>query len=137
MPGRVFLDANVLVYAQDAGAAKKQRVSREIIARLSSSADGVISTQVLQEFYVAVTRKLGVPPLAAKGILKTFAVFETVQVSPALIQEAVDCSILNQLSFWDALILAAAAAAGCGVVMSEDLNPGQVILGVKVQNPFA
>ncbi len=136
MPGRVFLDANVLVHAQDAGAAKKQRVSREIIARLSSSDDGVISTQVLQEFYVAVTRKLGVPPLAAKGILKTFAVFETVQVSPALIQEAVDCSILNQLSFWDALILAAAAAAGCGVVLSEDLKPGQEILGVKVQNPF-
>lgn len=137
MPGRVFLDANVLVHAQDAGAAKKQRVSREIIARLSASDDGVISTQVLQEFYVAVTRKLGVPPLAAKGILKTFAVFETVQVSPALIQEAVDCSILNQLSFWDALILAAAAAAGCGVVLSEDLKPGQEILGVKVQNPFA
>jgi len=136
MPGRVFLDANVLVHAQDAGAAKKQRVSREIIARLSASDDGVISTQVLQEFYVAVTRKLGVPPLAAKGILKTFAVFETVQVSPALIQEAVDCSILNQLSFWDALILAAAAAAGCGVVLSEDLKPGQEILGVKVQNPF-
>ena len=132
MPGRVFLDANVLVYAQDAGSAKKQRVSREIITRLSASADGVISTQVLQEFYVAATRKLGVPPLAAKGILKTFAVFETAQVSPALIQEAVDCSILNQLSFWDALILAATAAAGCGVVLSEDLNPGQVILGVKV-----
>ena len=137
MPGRVFLDANVLVYAQDAGSAKKQQISREVIARLSSSADGVISTQVLQEFYVAATRKLGVPPLAAKGILKTFAVFETEQVSPALIQEAVDCSILNQLSFWDALILAAAAAAGCGVVLSEDLNPGQVILGVKVENPFA
>ena len=137
MPGRVFLDANVLVYAQDAGSAKKQQISREVIARLSSSADGVISTQVIQEFYVAATRKLGVPPLAAKGILKTFAVFETVQVSPALIQEAVDCSILNQLSFWDALILAAAAAAGCGVVLSEDLNPGQVILGVKVKNPFA
>ena len=137
MPGRVFLDANVLFYAQDARAPKKQRVSREIITRLASSADGVISTQVLQEFYVAATRKLGVPPLAAKGILKTFAVFETVQVSPALIQDAVDCSILNQLSFWDALILAAAAAAGCGAVLSEDLNPGQVILGVKVQNPFA
>ena len=137
MPGRVFLDANILVYAQDAGSPKKQRISREVLARLSSSAEGVISTQVLQEFYVAATRKLGVPPLAAKGILKTFAVFETVQVSPALIQEAVDCSILNQLSFWDALILAAAAAAGCGVVLSEDLNPGQVILGVKVQNPFA
>ena len=137
MPGRVFLDSNVLVYAQDAGSAKKQRVSREVIARLSSSAEGVISTQVLQEFYVAATRKLGVPPLAAKGILKTFAVFDTIQVSPALIQDAIDCSILNQLSFWDALILAAASAAGCGVVLSEDLNPGQLILGVKVENPFA
>ena len=137
MSGRVFLDSNVLVYAQDAGSAKKQRISREVIARLSSSAEGVISTQVLQEFYVAATRKLGVPPLAAKGILKTFAVFDTIQVSPALIQDAIDCSILNQLSFWDALILAAASAAGCGVVLSEDLNPGQLILGVKVENPFA
>jgi predicted nucleic acid-binding protein len=137
MPGRVFLDSNVLVYAQDSGSPKKQRVSREIITRLASSADGVISTQVMQEFYVAATRKLGVPPLAAKGILKTFAVFETVQVSPALIQEAVDGSILNQVSFWDALVLAAAASAGCGVILSEDLNPGQVILGVRVQNPFA
>ena len=137
MPGRVFIDANILLYAQDASAPRKQRTSRDVITRLASSADGVVSTQVLQEFYVAATRKLGVPPLAAKGILKTFAVFDTVQVSPPLIQEAIDCAILNQLSFWDALILAAAASAGCGVVLSEDLNPGQVILGVKVQNPFA
>lgn len=137
MPGRVFLDANVLVYAQDAGAANKQRKSREIIQRLAESADGVISTQVMQEFYVAATRKIGVPPLAAKGVLKTFAVFETVQVTTVLIQEAIDCSILNQLSFWDSLILAAAASAGCRTVLSEDLNPGEVVLGVKVQNPFA
>ena len=137
MPGRMFLDANVLVYAQDAGAADKQRKSREIIQRLAESADGVISTQVMQEFYVAATRKIGVPPLAAKGVLKTFAVFETVQVTTALIQEAIDCSILNQLSFWDSLILAAAASAGCAMVYSEDLNPGQAILGVKVQNPLA
>jgi predicted nucleic acid-binding protein len=137
MPGRVFLDANVLVYAQDAGAADKQRKSREIMQRLAESADGVISTQVMQEFYVAATRKIGVPPLAAKGVLKTFAVFETVQITTALIQEAIDCSILNQLSFWDSLILAAASSAGCSTVLSEDLNPGQVVLGIKVQNPFA
>ena len=60
MPGKVFLDTNVLIYAHEAGSPKKQRVSRENIARLSSSADGVISTQVLQEFYVAATRRLGV-----------------------------------------------------------------------------
>ena len=136
MPGRLFLDANILVYAHDAAVPDKQRKSRDVIARLAGSADGVISTQVMQEFYVAATRKLGVAPLAAKAVLKTFAVFETVQTSPALIQEAIDCSILNELSFWDALIVAAAAAAGCSTVLSEDLNAGQVILGVKVQNPF-
>ena len=136
MPGRVFLDANILVYAHDAGSPEKQRTSREVIATLAESGDGVISTQVMQEFFVTATRKLGVPPLAAKGVLKTFSVFEIVQVSPALIQEAVDCSILNQVSFWDSLILAAAASAGCATVYSEDLNPGQAILGVKVQNPL-
>ena len=137
MPGRVFLDANILAYAQDAGAPQKQRTSREVIAALAESGDGVISTQVMQEFFVAATRKIGVSPLVAKSVLKTFAVFEIVQVSPALIQEAVDCSILNQLSFRDSLILAAAASAGCSTVYSEDLNPGQAILGVKVQNPLA
>jgi predicted nucleic acid-binding protein len=133
----MFLDANVLVYAQDAAAPEKQATSREIISKLAASADGVISTQVMQEFYVAATRKLGVPPLAAKGVLKTFSVFETVQMSPAIIQDAVDCSILNQLSFWDSLFLAAAASAGCATVLSEERTPGQVVLGVKVQYPFA
>jgi predicted nucleic acid-binding protein len=137
MPARVFLDANILVYAQDAGSPHKQRKSREVIARLADSGDGVVSTQVMQEFFVTATCKLGVPPLVAKGVLKTFAVFEIVQVSPPLIQDAVDCSILNQLSFWDSLILAAAASAGCATVYSEDLTPGQAILGVRVRNPLA
>ena len=137
MPGRTFLDTNILAYGQDAGSPAKQRKSRELVASLAESVDGVISTQVMQEFFVAATRKLGVPPLAAKGIIKTFSVFEIVQVSPALIQEAIDCSVLNQLSFWDSLILASAASAGCSVVLSEDLNPGQVILGVTVTNPYA
>jgi len=136
MPGKVFLDTNILTYAQDADAPGKQRRSREVIAELGQSSDGVISTQVMQEFYVTATRKLGMPPLAAKAVLKTFAVFEVVQVSPALIQDAVDCSILNELSFWDSLVLAAAAAAGCATVYSEDLSAGQTILGVKVQNPL-
>ena len=137
MPGRVFLDTNILVYAQDGSAGEKQRRCREVVAALAESGDGVISTQVLQEFFVAVTRKLGVSPLAAKGVIKTFDVFEIVQVSPALIQEAVDCSVLNQLSFWDSLILAAASAAGCATVFSEDLSAGQQVLGVKIQNPLA
>ena len=137
MPGRVFLDTNILVYAQDGSAGEKRRKCREVVAALAESGDGVISTQVLQEFFVAVTRKLGVSPLAAKGVMKTFDVFEIVQVSPALIQEAVDCSVLNQLSFWDSLILAAASSAGCTTVFSEDLSAGQQVLGVKIQNPLA
>ena len=137
MPDRVFLDASIFVYAQDVGMPEKQRKSREIIAKLADSGDGVISTQVMQEFFVAATRKLGVDPLVAKGVLKTFSVFDMVQVSAALIHEAIDCSILNQLSFWDSLIIAAAASAGCSTIFSEDLNSGQTILGVKVQNPFA
>lgn len=136
MSDRVFLDTNILLYAQDAAYPDRQRKSREIIARLADSGDGVISTQVMQEFFVAATRKLGVGPLAAKGVLKTFSVFDIVQVSVSLIHEAIDCSILNPLSFWDSLILAAAASAGCSTVYSEDLAAGQIFLGVKVQNPL-
>ena len=136
MPGKVFLDTNVLSYAQDAGSPDKQRRCREVIAELAASGEGVISTQVMQEFFVTATSKLGVAPLAAKAVIKTFTVFEVVQVSPGLIHDAVDCSILNQLSFWDSLILAAAAAAGCGIVYTEDLQAGQTILGVSVQNPL-
>jgi predicted nucleic acid-binding protein len=136
MPDRVFLDTNIFIHAQDAGSLNKQRKSREIIAQLADSGDGVISTQVMQEFFVAATRKLGVEPLVAKGVLKTFSVFEVVQVSATLIHEAIDCSILNQLSFWDSLILAAAASAGCSTVFSEDLASGRTVLGVRVQNPL-
>ena len=136
MPGKVFVDSNVLAYAQDRGNRAKRERSRRLIAELAESGDGVISTQVMQEFYVAVTRKLSVDPIAAKGILKTFSVFEVVQVTPELIHEAVDCSVLNKLSFWDSLILAAAAAASCATLYSEDLNDGQAILGVKILNPF-
>jgi predicted nucleic acid-binding protein len=136
MSDRLFLDTNILVYAHDSGSPEKQKKSREIITQLADTGDGVVSTQVMQEFYVAATRKLGVDPLVAKGVLKTFAVFEIVQVSTMLIQEAIDCSILNQISFWDSLILAAAASAGCATVISEDLNARQSILGVKILNPF-
>ena len=133
MSGKAFLDTNILAYALDADAPRKQSLCRTLIADIGASGTGVISTQVMQEFFVTATRKLGLPPLAAKAVLKTFAAFEIVQVSPALIQEAIDCSVLNELSFWDSLILASAAAAGCDTLYSEDLNAGQTILGVTVR----
>jgi predicted nucleic acid-binding protein len=137
MSGKTFLDTNILAYAHDGASPGKQKRSREIISELAHSGDGVISTQVMQEFFVTSTRKLAVPALAAKAVLKTFDVFEIVIAGPSLIHEAIDCSVLNTISFWDALILAAAASAGCSTLYSEDLNDGQVILGVRIQNPFA
>ena len=81
------------------------------MTEVAIAATGIISTQVLQlqEFFVTTTAKLGVDPLAAKAILETFAVFEIVQASPRLIEDAIDCSIVNRLAFWDALIITAAA----------------------------
>lgn len=137
MAGKTFIDTNILVYAADEDAGAKRDASRAVLAAIAGEGSGVISTQVMQEFFVAATRKLDMPPLAAKTILKTFTVFEVVHVSPELIHDAIDCSLLNTLSFWDALIIAAAAAAGCARVYTEDLNAGQALLGVTIVNPLA
>lgn len=137
MSAKTFLDTNILVYAVDEDDAARRDACRAVIASVAADGSGVISTQVMQEFYVAATRKLGMPPLAAKTVLKTFAVFETVHVSPDLIQDAIDCAVLNTLSFWDALIIAAAASAGCARLFTEDLNAGQTVLGVAIENPLA
>jgi predicted nucleic acid-binding protein len=85
---------------------------------------------------VAATKKLGAEPLAVKDILNSFGRFETVIVAPAIIKEAIDCSIISRLSFWDALIVAAAESANCEKLWSEDLNDGQVIRGVRIENPL-
>ncbi len=137
MSGKTFLDTNILVYAVDEDDAARRSTCRAVIAALAADGSGVISTQVMQEFYVAATRKLGMPPLAAKTVLKTFAVFEVVQVSPSTIEAAIDCSVLNTLSFRDALIVASAASAGCTRLFTEDLNAGQAVLGVAIENPLA
>ena len=97
---------------------------------------GVISTQVLQEFYVAATKKLKADPVIVKDIMRSFENFEIVTITPTIINDAIDCSILNVLSFWDALIVSAAGYAKCAKLWSEDLNTGQVIRGVKIENPF-
>jgi predicted nucleic acid-binding protein len=133
---KVFLDTNILVYSLDQSDAAKRRKCRALIKGLTPEHTGVISTQVLQEFYVAATSKLGADPLLVKDILRSLERFETVVVSPALIKEAIDCAIINRLSFWDALIVVAAESAHCETLWTEDLNHGQVIRGVRVENPL-
>ena len=134
---KVFLDTNVLVYAGDRDTPGKRRVARELLSRVASEGGGVISTQVVQEFFVSATRKLAVDPLKAKAIVATFRPLELVVVTLEDINSAIDGVVLWQVSFRDALILTAAARASCSVIYSEDLNHGQLYDGVEVRNPFA
>ena len=134
MSHKLFLDTNILLYALDRADPLKQARAREVMRMGGDSL--VVSTQVMQEFFVAATRKLHVAPQAAKRMIQSWQVFEVVQITQDRILEAVDIHILNDVSFWDALIVAAANAARCTVLVTEDLNPGQVINGVRVENPF-
>ncbi len=136
MARRSFLDTNVLIYAVDQADPVKQEAALGLIARQAKEMSGVISTQVLQEFYSAATRKLGISPIQARQHLRDLRVFDIVQVTPEIIEEGVDCSILNTISFWDGLIIASAAAAKCSELISEDLADGQIIQGIVVRNPF-
>ena len=136
MMSKVFLDTNILVYSLDPADPEKRHRCRELIRGLTAENLGVISTQVLQELYVASTSKLGADPLIIKDILRSLERFETVIITPALIKEAVDCSITNRLSFWDALIIVAAESAKCNLLWTEDLNHGQIIRSVRIENPL-
>ncbi|MBU1181928.1 MAG: PIN domain-containing protein [Proteobacteria bacterium] len=133
---KIFIDTNILVYSMDDFDLEKKEKSRFLLKSLTKKHYGVISTQVMQEFYVAVTRKLCVDPVMAKNILHSFERFEIITVTPNLINDAIDCSIINQLSFWDSLILVSAESANCKEVWTEDLNDGQIIRGVKIENPL-
>lgn len=132
----VFLDTNVLVYAFDTSdEAKRARA----LAVLTDHPDAVISTQVLLEWFTIVTRKL-TPTLPLADAVTAMGVLARLDVVPAdadLALRAARTSVEAQLSIWDAMVIEAAAIAGCGTILTEDLNDGQVIRGVKVINPFA
>ena len=136
MAARSFIDTNILIYSVDRADPAKQNTALNLIARHAKDRTGVISTQVLQEFYSAATRKLGIEPLQARQPRRDFRVFDIVQVTPAIIEEGIDCSILHQLSFWDGLILAAAVTAKSTELLSEDLSHEQKLQGITIRNPF-
>lgn len=133
---KIFLDTNILVYAADRHAPKKQTLCRDLIRRLALEDRAVLSTQVLQEFFVVAIRKLGIAPLDAKKLLMSFQNMEVVTISPDDVLDAVDCTVLDQISLWDALIIIGARAAACDKIATEALNDGQVIQGVKIWNPL-
>lgn len=133
---KVFFDTNVLVYQMDRIDLKKRDICRNLIRKAASQGNAVISTQVLQEFYVVTTTKLHVDPILVKSIMHTFENIEIVIVEKNLINEAIDASLQFKLSFWDSLIVVAAESAKCELLYSEDLKHGQIIRNVKILNPL-
>jgi predicted nucleic acid-binding protein len=137
MSDRTFVDTNVLVYAVDDSEPAKREIARR---SLGSSRYGqvVLSTQILGEFYVTVTRKLAEPLPDAKAaeVLEWLGLLPVVSIDTALVKSAVHISSSAQLSYWDGLVVAAAARGGCQRLLSEDLNDDQQIGSVRVENPF-
>lgn len=136
MSERVFVDTNILVYADDKDAGPKQTWAQDLLVALFESSQVVLSTQVLQEFFAIATRKLGLAPELARERVETLAQLDIVLIRPEIILTAIDLHRLRSISFWDALIVRSAAAAGCQRLLTEDLNHDQVISGVRIDNPF-
>lgn len=132
----VFLDTNVLVYAFSTGDHAKQERALSVLAERPGA---TISTQVLLEWFTVVTRKLDPPlPVAlALESLEALSQLPTVGADQELVLRAAKVSVDHQLSIWDAMVIESAAHAGCTVLLTEDLNDGQVIRGVRIENPFA
>jgi len=135
MSVRSFFDTNVLLYADDQSAPVKQRRARDLVAEHKRAGTGVVSLQVLQEYFVNVTRKLHVDRRIARRKVELLAEFDVAAPEVADILAAIDLHRLHGFSFWDALVLRSAQQAGCRVLLSEDFD-GREIDGIQVVNPF-
>ena len=138
MNGKTFVDTNVLIYAHDVDAKEKHSVAKETVSELWANRNGVLSVQVLQEFYFNATRKLSKPLLKkyARAIVDQYSIW-CIDTTPAEIAVAFRIEDEARLGFWDALICATALKAGAARILSEDLNAGQKIAGIRVVNPFS
>jgi predicted nucleic acid-binding protein len=135
---RSFFDTNLLVYLFDNSEPEKKARAQEALHREVAAGRAALSTQVLQEFYVNVTRKLAspLPTEVAEARVRDFSRLPLVRVDAPLILAAIARSRRMGFSFWDALILEAALAAGADRLLTEDLRHGQEIEGLRVENPF-
>jgi predicted nucleic acid-binding protein len=136
MSARSFFDTNVLVYADDKTAPAKRRRALELITEHRRASTGVVSLQVLQEYFVTVTRKLHVDASVARRKVELLAEFDVAAPEVADILAAIDLHRLHGFSFWDALVLQSAKQAGCRVLFSEDLQDARELDGLPVVNPF-
>jgi predicted nucleic acid-binding protein len=131
-----FFDTNILIYADDTSAATKQAKADALFRDHFKQGTAVLSLQVLQEYYSAVTRKLGTDPQAAQRRIEILASSNVVQFRARDVVAAIELHRLTQVSFWDAMIVHAARIGGASVLYSEDLQHGSVLGGVRIVNPF-
>jgi predicted nucleic acid-binding protein len=138
MSVRTFVDTNILVYAHDLDSGIKHEIAKEVILRLWKSKVGVLSTQVLQEFYVTLTKRIPRPldRPTARRIVKRYFSWEVVINDPEIIIQASEIEESYKISFWDALIVSAAFSQGAATILTEDLNHGQYLEGILIENPF-
>lgn len=139
MSDKCFVDTNILVYAHDRSGGAKHQIAHRLVEQLWNSGSGVLSTQVLQELCINLRRKAGIPLSAeeVRLLLRDYSVWEVVTNTPESILRALDIEMRYMTSFWDALILQAAEAAGATILYSEDLAAGQRYGTIQVVNPFA
>ncbi len=136
MTERSFFDTNVLVYADDRADPARQARARQLIRDGIASGKMVVSTQVLQEYFVTAYKKLNIDPTVARRKVELYATQQLMLTDTQLILEAIDLHRLHQLSFWDSLIVCAASQARCKVLYSEDMQAGFQLRGLRIKNPF-
>ena len=136
MSGREFLDTNVLIYAHDARSPRKRTLARGLIRRLMRERRGVLSLQVLQEFFAAATRKLGMSSEDAGRRVVQYSRFDVVTLGAADLVAAIDLHRLHHLSIWDALVVRAALNGACTTLHTEDMQSGYVVGSLTLRDPF-
>jgi predicted nucleic acid-binding protein len=138
MTGKVFVDTNVLVYAHDEEGDWKRERALKCLAELWDNGGGRLSTQVLQEFIHSITQRVAKPMArgAAREIVRAYASWVKSPITPATVLRGSEIAETWQTSFWDGMILAAAEQDGVAELLSEDLNAGQIIAGIRIRNPF-
>lgn len=132
-----FVDTNVVVYADDADAGPKRDLARTLLTRIFSDGSAVVSVQVLQEYFAAATRRLGLPAEAARNRVEALGRLEVVSLAADDVLAAIDLHRLHSLSIWDALIVRAALVSGCRTLFSEDLQSGRRFGALEIVNPFS
>jgi predicted nucleic acid-binding protein len=138
MTARTFVDTNILVYAHDLDAGHKNLIARKAVSELRESRSGLLSTQVLQDLYVTLTRKISTPlkrPIVRR-IVKNYSNWEVVLNDPVILLQANEIKEAYNLSFWDSLIVSAAYSRSIDTILTEDLNHGQYAEGILILNPF-